>query len=56
MAKRTESLRLIRLALALAQRCRHGAPTIEQLRHDFGMSRAAAFRWRRAWFEAARME
>ncbi|HEY1035571.1 MAG TPA: hypothetical protein VGE09_11380 [Pseudoxanthomonas sp.] len=39
------------IACVVAQEFR-AAPTVEQLRARFGMSRATAYRWRRAWTEA----
>lgn len=38
----------IRLALAFPTR----APTVDELRSAFGVSRATAYRWRRAWLDA----
>ena len=35
-------------AVRIAKRYAHRLPTVEELRNDFGMSRATAFRWRAA--------
>jgi len=42
------------LAAVIAQEFRH-EPTPAQLMHRFGMCRATAYRWRRAWRSAAEL-
>ena len=42
----------IHTAIAIAHRFTHHAPTVAQLREAFNMSRATAYRWRRAWLDA----
>ena len=36
-------------ALQVTTKYGHRQPTVAQLRADFGMSRATAYRWRAAW-------
>ena len=43
------------VACLIAQELRGGAPSVEWLRARFGMSRATAYRWRKAWVEAGAM-
>lgn len=39
-------------AVKVALRYHPNVPTVPQLRRDFGMSRATAYRWRNAFIEA----
>ncbi len=40
------------LAFRMVVRYGHSVPSVETLRADFGISRATAYRWRRAFVEA----
>lgn len=40
------------IACLLANHFRGGAPDVEVLQAKFGMQRATAYRWRRAWLDA----
>lgn len=40
------------LALRIIRLYGSRTPTVESLRSEFGMSRASAYRWRRAWLDA----
>lgn len=42
----------VNLAVRLALRFGGQAPSVPQLRNEFGMSRATAYRWRRAFLDA----
>lgn len=42
----------IYIAIRIARKYTHRVPTIAELRNDFGMSRATAFRWRAALRQA----
>lgn len=43
------------LALLLVSKYGQGIPSVETLRADFGISRATAYRWRRAFVEAVQV-
>ena len=41
------------MAIRVAKAFPHAPPTADQLMKHFGMQRATAYRWRRAWLDAA---
>lgn len=45
----------IYIACLVAHEFGNRVPTVETLQHRFGMSRATAYRWRRAWGEVTAM-